>query len=137
MPEGESLGPSALHNACKNARALLAFTGRRAPSMRGRSRPACRWLPVLTLAFVAATECFTPVRAWNERGHQLVAFIAYQHLTARARTAVHALLQLNPQFHDLLLNDVPPDATDERIKTTVFMRAATWPDFIKGAQHYS
>ena len=105
--------------------------------MRGHGRPVWRWLLVLTLAFAAVTKFATPVRAWNERGHKLVAFIAYQHLTAQARTTVHRLLTLNPQFQDLFMDDVPPSATDERIKTTAFIQAATWPDFIKTAHNYS
>jgi hypothetical protein len=105
--------------------------------MRGHGRPAWRRLLVLALAFVAVTEFVTPVRAWNERGHKLVAFIAYQHLTEQAKATVHALLKLNPQFPDLLMDDVPPNATDERIRTTAFIQAATWPDFIKTAHNYS
>ena len=92
---------------------------------------------MLALTLVAVVLFLTPVRAWNGRGHRVVAFIAYQHLTAQAKTRVHALLQLNPQFENLLVDDVPLNATDERIKTTAFIEAATWPDFIRNAPTYS
>src|SRR5262245_20466160 len=103
--------------------------------MTGIARPAWRSLVCLWLALVAVAVCVTPLRAWNGRGHMLVAFIAYQHLTPPAKATVHALLQLNPQF-DMFVDDVPPNASEERFRTTAFVQSATWPDFIRNAAAY-
>ena len=42
--------------------------------------------------FAVATLASVRVEAWGDRGHQVTALIAYRHLTAKARTALDALL---------------------------------------------
>ena len=54
--------------------------------------------------------------AWNNTGHLVVACIAYQNLTPGAKTKVD--------------EGIPPN--DPNFGLRVFMRAATWPDLIKG-----
>jgi hypothetical protein len=49
---------------------------------------------------------------------------------------VHTLLQLNPQFA-MFVDEVPPNATEERLRTTAFTQSATWPDFIRNAEGYT
>jgi hypothetical protein len=73
--------------------------------------------------------------AWNDEGHMLVAFIAFRHLTPDAKSGALRLLKLNPQY-DSWIADLPSDATDEQRTEAALVRAATWPDFIKGAPGY-
>jgi hypothetical protein len=74
----------------------------------------------------------SPVWAWDSEGHMQVAEIAWQHLTSTKRTRVSTLLKLNPQYQTWITG-VP---TAKR-KQTAFVKAATWPDFIKTATGYT
>ena len=77
----------------------------------------------------------TPVQAWNERGHMLVAFIAYQHLNVTAKKNVATLLKRNPQYNTWI-QGLPANASEERRTLSAFIHAANWPDFIKSAEGY-
>jgi len=66
--------------------------------------------------------------AWNDAGHMAIAAVAYQHLTPEVRTRVDALLRQHPDFAKLS-SDLGADDPDFGLK--VFMKAATWPDFIR------
>src|SRR3954468_11520365 len=70
-----------------------------------------------------------PAAAWNDAGHMTIAAVAYQHLTPEVRTRVDALLRQHPDFAKLS-ESLGADDPDFGIK--VFMKAATWPDFIRG-----
>ncbi|HEX4966355.1 MAG TPA: S1/P1 nuclease [Thermoanaerobaculia bacterium] len=83
-----------------------------------------RLLPVLTLAVFSAL----PVVAWNDAGHMTVAAVAYQHLTPQVRTRVDTLLRQHPDFAKLSEGLA---ANDPNFGLRVFMKAATWPDFIR------
>jgi hypothetical protein len=67
--------------------------------------------------------------AWNDAGHMAIAAVAYQHLTPEVRTRVDALLRQHPDFAKLS-EGLEPNDPDFGIK--VFMKAATWPDVIRG-----
>jgi hypothetical protein len=82
----------------------------------------------LVLALVALVR---PAQAWNGKGHMVVAYIAYQHLTPAVKKKVARLLQLNPMYDDWV-KDVDPAEQG----SVAFMQAATWPDAIKSAQGY-
>jgi hypothetical protein len=69
--------------------------------------------------------------AWNSFGHMTVAAIAYGHLTPASKARVAQLLKLNPNYADWIA-DVPESDRDE----IAFLKAATWPDYIKSAQGY-
>jgi len=74
--------------------------------------------------------------AWGTKGHMMVAFIAYQQLTAATRARVDALVALNPQFKTwktLIPSTVP--TSDQ--PAMLFMIAATWPDRIKSDPGFS
>src|SRR5882724_2096264 len=70
-----------------------------------------------------------PAAAWNDAGHMTIAAVAYQHLTPEVRTRVDALLRQHPDFAKLS-EGLTADDPDFGIK--VFMKASTWPDFIRG-----
>ncbi len=70
--------------------------------------------------------------AWDDFGHMAVAAVAYNHLTDAAKARVSSLLKLNPNYAEWVTG-MPEDSQDE----IAFMKAATWPDFIKHAPGYS
>ena len=69
------------------------------------------------------------VSAWNGTGHMTVADIAYDHLTPKTKAAVDALLQKHRDY-GLWMREMPAGDTDKG--RFAFMKAATWPDDIRG-----
>jgi hypothetical protein len=66
--------------------------------------------------------------AWNSTGHEIVALIAYDHLSPAARTAICTALKNHPRLNEDLLHD------DKKFADTdiaIFTRAATWPDIVR------
>lgn len=79
-------------------------------------------IKLIGAVFVIATAM--PVAAWNDRGHMVVAAVAWEEMTPQTREKVHALLKLNPQYRDWI-KGVPPEVHGKY----AIMRAATWPDY--------
>jgi hypothetical protein len=69
-----------------------------------------------------------PAYGWNDTGHMVVAYIAYQKLTPETRTRVDDLLKLNPMYASWTRG-----VSANRKGVIAFVRAATWPDCIKSA----
>src|SRR5271167_3457086 len=65
-----------------------------------------------------------PLDAWDATGHRIVAAIAYDRLTAKARARADELLMQHPDFKTL--------AGGTNAKRDAFLRASVWPDEIKG-----
>ena len=63
---------------------------------------------------------------WNGKGHEVVAYIAYQHLDPATRVTVDALLKKNPCYDEwsATVSSLP----SEQQPVAIFMLAATWPD---------
>jgi S1/P1 Nuclease len=78
---------------------------------------------VFALVFASAAA------AWNGEGHEVVAYIAYQHLDAATRAKVDALLEKNPCFNEWKTAAMAVPAAQR--SAAIFMQAATWPDMIK------
>jgi hypothetical protein len=70
---------------------------------------------------------------WNGKGHQVVAYIAYQHLDPTTRAKVDDLLKKNPCYNEwtATVNSLPANQQP----VAIFMLAATWPDMIKLAKY--
>ena len=66
---------------------------------------------------------------WNGEGHEVVAYIAYQHLDLATRAKVDALLAMNPCFSEWKTAASSLPAAQQPV--AIFMQAATWPDMIK------
>jgi len=73
--------------------------------------------------------CVTHANAWGNRGHELVAYLAYQHLDPPIKAKVDALIQKNPCIEEWTAT-VQTLAVADR-PAGLFMLAATWPDKIK------
>ncbi len=85
----------------------------------------------ITAMLIVSLLSTSSVWAWDSDGHMQVAEIAWQHLTAAKRVRVSTLLMLNPNHHSWIAK-VPAAKRNE----VAFVRAATWPDFIKTAAGY-
>ena len=85
------------------------------------------------LVLILAMELTTPARAWDPKGHRIVAAIAWDHMDPGTRTRAAALLRTAPSDSALLDEDthstLPPPERDRQL----FLRAATWPDIIRAA----
>jgi hypothetical protein len=90
---------------------------------------------VVLLVLLIACALQVPAGAWNDRGHMLVAFIAFNRLTPTAKAEVGRLLKFNPQFNTWV-SGLPADTSDEQRTLRAFLQAALWPDFIKGHPKY-
>jgi S1/P1 Nuclease len=82
-------------------------------------------LAAALLAFLAA-----PVRARNDKGHMVVAELAYLRLTPEQRQAVTAILKQHPHWDEFLIAQRPDNVPEDQ---WAFWRAATWPDWVKHA----
>lgn len=81
------------------------------------------------LAVVLVLFSASAAEAWNGEGHEIVAYIAYQHLDPATRAKVDALLALNPCFKEWQTTAKAAPAAQR--PAAIFMQAATWPDMIK------
>ena len=74
-------------------------------------------------------------RAWDQKGHRVVAAVAWEHMDSQTRTKAVALLRGAPGDSDLLAEDagaaLPQGARDRAL----FLRAAIWPDIVRDRGH--
>lgn len=96
------------------------------------------------LAVVAAVGSVGPVLAWNDKGHMVVARLAWKEMTEAERDKVFSILEKHPHFAEFLKAQRPANIPE---KEWVFMRAATWSDWVRsgpparrafhrGAEHF-
>jgi hypothetical protein len=76
-----------------------------------------------------------PAEAWNSTGHRLVAAIAYDRLTPKARARVDALIRQHPDYEKIFLRGVTADDPAVRARMA-FIAASVWPDQIKGDSRF-
>ncbi len=72
----------------------------------------------------------SPAWAWNYSGHWVAAAIAYQRLSPSVRAHVDELIRRHPDYDKFNFPDAPSDP--ESRARAAFIRAASWPDEIKG-----
>jgi hypothetical protein len=88
----------------------------------------------LLLAGAFSVQAF----GWNDRGHMMIAYLAYKQLMPATRDRVNALLRLNPKYKDwsaTVEQQMPAASTDDK-NLMVFMIASTWADQIKRDSAY-
>jgi hypothetical protein len=76
-----------------------------------------------------------PLYAWNDLGHMVTAWTAYQHLTDSARARANALIKQNPFFEEWK-KLIPVGTSDKDRDRMLFMIAATFADQIKSDPCY-
>lgn len=86
-----------------------------------------------TLALIL-TILAVPAQAWNGKGHQTVAYIAYMNLDDSVKTKIDALLESHPDFDRL--DDFAGNPDSENYRVSIFMSAATWPDAIRNDSRF-
>ena len=73
--------------------------------------------------------------AWNDTGHRAIAFLAYSHLTPKAKARVAAILRAHPDFAAILSRGTSAAPYD--VDRNAFVTAATWPDLIRSDKRFS
>jgi hypothetical protein len=88
---------------------------------------------VCALVFaVLTTACVLPSFAWDETGHKITAYIAWQQMTPEARSRVTKLLLAAPEDAQLSTFYMGYGSqSEEARKRDFFVAASTWPDIIK------
>jgi hypothetical protein len=85
-----------------------------------------RSVAIITTTLVLALA--PAAQAWNEKGHMVVARLAWLKLSPDARTAASEILKTHPHYEEYLAADRPAEiAVDE----WAFMRAGYWPDWVR------
>lgn len=99
---------------------------------------SCRSVGRVGSIFVAAMLAIgflaSPVWAWNDAGHMVVARIAWLRLTEAQREAVFQRMKAHPHFETSLIYKRPENASDAE---WAFLRASTWSDYIRPPKTYS
>lgn len=86
---------------------------------------------------VLLAGCTVPALGWGNRGHELVAYLAYVHAEGDVRERIDQLVALNPcyaQWKDTVAKDTEISSDLDK-RAALFMLAATWPDAIKGRSY--
>jgi hypothetical protein len=88
---------------------------------------------MLTACWVLTVAGLGAALGWNDTGHQVVALIAWDHLSEPTRQKVVALMaqSTNAQLTGLFPQDGRPVAVRQR---DFFVRASTWADVIRGTE---
>jgi hypothetical protein len=94
-----------------------------------------RRLLAAVLALGGALLTASPAHAWDEVGHKVVARIAWDHMTPRAREQAVALLMAAPEdagIRALMPQDARPLADRQR---DLFVNTSVWADLIRSRTH--
>lgn len=85
------------------------------------------------LLFIALTVAFVlPVSAWDEVGHKLTAYIAWEHMSPEVREKVIEILLKAPEDSDLsVIYDRFNSRSDAAKERELFMFASIWSDVIR------
>lgn len=75
-----------------------------------------------------------PASAWDGTGHRVIAAIAYERLTPKARARVDDLIRRHPDYQGILIQGAPADNVGRA--RAAFLAAAVWPDTIKGDRRF-
>jgi len=89
---------------------------------------------VVTLALLAAIGCLLalPAFGWDETGHKITAYIAWQRMTPEVRERVIKVMLTAPEDAQLSTFFAGfGSRTEDTRRREFFMLAATWPDIIR------
>jgi hypothetical protein len=89
-----------------------------------RSILVSRYLVALSVVLGIASAA----GAWNNKGHMVVARIAWNDLKPEERAKVIGILKAHPHFEEFLKSERPANMTEDE---WVFLRAATWADWVR------
>src|SRR5438552_1140233 len=90
------------------------------------------WFSVMfALVSMTSSQSF----AWIDTGHKIVAMIAWEDLTPKAKTTITELLKQHPRYEKDLLTGLPNGASAEETARHAFLVASTWPDLVRSQSH--
>src|SRR5438132_5680434 len=69
-----------------------------------------------------------PAAAWNDKGHMIIARLAWNQLSEAERAKAISILKRHPDYHDYLAAQRPKGFAEDE---WVFVRAACWADWIR------
>jgi S1/P1 Nuclease len=89
-------------------------------------------------SLVAALLLALPAAAWNYSGHCIIAEIAYERLTQKARARVDQMIRDHPDYNGIFLQGAPAAIIDDpaALARYAFVHAAPWPDLIRGDMRF-
>lgn len=90
-------------------------------------------LALVTIAWLCA-GFVSRACAFNAQGHQVIALIAYDQLSAETRAKVLNLLRQHPRYEQHFLGKMPEEVwsgSDAEKDGWVFAQAAVWPDLVR------
>src|SRR3954449_1244682 len=80
----------------------------------------------------AIVTCISPALAWDETGHKITAYIAWQRMTPEVRERVVKILLAAPEDSDIGALYMSNNSRSlESKRREFFMLMATWPDIIR------
>jgi hypothetical protein len=83
-----------------------------------------KWILVVVTLFATGAGA----GAWFDKGHMVVARLAWRRLTSEQRAEILKLLKDHPHYDEFLAAGKPLNMTQDE---WVFLRAATWADWVK------
>jgi len=84
-----------------------------------------KYLLLSTAVLLSDTRTTRPVQGWGSEGHEIVANIAYQHLSSKAQSIIQDILQLNDN-----------DDNDNKNSQSPLAKIANWADEIRSHEEY-
>lgn len=87
---------------------------------------------IKTLVLIAALAvCALPALAWDDAGHKLSGYIAWQQMTPAARERAFKILMSAPEDSDLSVFFAQDGRSAETRRRELFMIATTWADIVR------
>lgn len=86
------------------------------------------------LSFALIFTLAAPAFAWDATGHRIIAAIAYDRLTPKARARVDALIRAHPDYTTMFILNAPEEPAARA--RAAFIAAAVWADNIKGDRRF-
>jgi len=83
------------------------------------------------VALILTICSIVSVSAWDDAGHKLTAYIAWQQMSPEAREAAVKLLLAAPEDSDLSVFYLQDSRSEAAKKLELFMIAATWADIVR------
>lgn len=84
--------------------------------------------PAWFLSLICLCILVPSLWAWNDKGHMVIARLAWKELTPEERAKVFAILQKHPHYHQFHTEKKPDGYTEDE---WAFLRAATWSDWVR------
>jgi hypothetical protein len=83
---------------------------------------------VLLMALILARP--NTAVGWHKEGHMTIARLAWLHLNDKQKGQIVKILAEHPHYKCYMLEEMPAELTEQKIDW-VFLRAATWPDWVR------